>query len=730
MMKRALALGGLLLMSSTAAAQTVTETGWTALYNFDTAANLTAVTLGADGTVYWGTYDNPTTIRSRTAEGIFRSLHITGTVTGIASLGDYLYFSSDLDSTSNVKRFHPGDVPANYVGDLRPSSTNDDDPAGIALVPESWSGGTWVAPGDLLVPDMGTNDVIFRIRPNGATGTPSELITDQTTYNTLVDVAVGTNRVFFIDRGDPTGEPLFAISGAGATATVTTQTITGGLGGAPVGIVFDRAVGGANGSLLIAVNATGTNDSIVRLTQGANANTWTKTTIGTGFNFDSDATQAMWLSDDGATLVVGQTGNVRVFARCGLSGANDCDHDNKADACDIISDHKADCNGNLTPDSCDVASGGTSTDCNTDGVPDECGTCSAPVELVFAVDSSASMEDEANAICDNLTTVVTQLRNEGVVVSYRILGIGQSANQASADYDCFGDRSTGPGNLTKNPNDSIESLLGTSIPAADIDPAVGASPNLDTFHAGCGTGTSNREDWGRAVSILAAKYPWPSGAIRLVVPVSDEGPYCGSGLDNNDLHAAQNALYAAKRNAVTVSFILASGYSDSGNIPMEQYAVDLANGTNGSVSREAAASGLPDSIGTIVRNACVAQNDCDNSGVPDLCELQNGAQDCNHNGRLDACESGVTCNAAPVANNDTGATNAGVPVTLAAAITANDTDDTAVLPASIDLDPATAGVQKTFTNTSGTFTVTNAGILTYTPAANFFGSAVASTACE
>ncbi len=86
----------------------------------------------------------------------------------------------------------------------------------------------------------------------------------------------------------------------------------------------------------------------------------------------------------------------------------------------------------------------------------------------------------------------------------------------------------------------------------------------------------------------------------------------------------------------------------------------------------------------------------------------------------------VNINDAPVAVNDSGVTNEDTPVTLLN-ITANDTDvDGTINPATVDLDPATGGIQNTFTNVQGTWSVNGAGDVTFSPALNFNGLAVRS----
>jgi CshA-type fibril repeat protein len=80
-------------------------------------------------------------------------------------------------------------------------------------------------------------------------------------------------------------------------------------------------------------------------------------------------------------------------------------------------------------------------------------------------------------------------------------------------------------------------------------------------------------------------------------------------------------------------------------------------------------------------------------------------------------------NDAPVAINDSKNTNEDTPITIA--ITANDTDvDGTIEGTTVDLDPATAGIQITFSVINeGTYTVNALGIVTFTPALNYNGVA-------
>ena len=80
-------------------------------------------------------------------------------------------------------------------------------------------------------------------------------------------------------------------------------------------------------------------------------------------------------------------------------------------------------------------------------------------------------------------------------------------------------------------------------------------------------------------------------------------------------------------------------------------------------------------------------------------------------------------NDSPVANPDTKSTAENTPVTFN--VTANDTDvDGTIDVLSVDLNPAVSGRQITFTVAGqGAYMVDNSGVVTFTPVANFSGTA-------
>ncbi|MEY2691709.1 MAG: hypothetical protein RIT03_99, partial [Bacteroidota bacterium] len=86
---------------------------------------------------------------------------------------------------------------------------------------------------------------------------------------------------------------------------------------------------------------------------------------------------------------------------------------------------------------------------------------------------------------------------------------------------------------------------------------------------------------------------------------------------------------------------------------------------------------------------------------------------------------GIKIPTAPVATNDATVTNEDTPVSVT--VTSNDTDvDGTVSANSVDLNTTTVGIQNSATNASGTWSVNSSGVLTYTPTANFNGTATLS----
>jgi len=82
---------------------------------------------------------------------------------------------------------------------------------------------------------------------------------------------------------------------------------------------------------------------------------------------------------------------------------------------------------------------------------------------------------------------------------------------------------------------------------------------------------------------------------------------------------------------------------------------------------------------------------------------------------------GGGCNVPPVANNDATSTSTDTNVSLI--VTSNDTDADGINTATVDLDPATSGIQNSFTTADGQWSVNSSGQVTFDPNADACGVA-------
>jgi len=481
--------------------------------------------------------------------------------------------------------------------------SGDDDPIGMAIAPATYSGDV-LLPGEALVVDRGYSglDEIWIWSPLVAEG-ERLLHTDNGTLVDAVDVAIDDTGVYVVDSGDSQAGVVYEVTAGGVLVPLATSEPLDD----PTGIAIDPWTG----DLLVIEHLAG---RVVRIdrTTGAVAELVTGLSATWGW-------AGIDLSPDGRRLVLTDRGEnaIYVLARCDVTGAPDldCDLNGVADLCDIALGAADDCNGNGVPDPCDLA-GGTSEDCNLDGIPDDCPTC-PPVEVVFIMDTSTSMDDEASALCGSMTAVVAQLAAAGLVVEPSLLGICDLPGGA---YACL--------------ENHITALLGTIVPGS---PPAG----LETLGACPGGLEVCQEDWGLAPAVVAGAYPWQPDAssVRVIIPVTDEGSWCGDPVTPNDQAAVAHAIAIARANQVIVSPITGTGASAQ----VVALARALAASTGGqSFSSTTPALDIAEAIVDLVLDACAAFADCNQNGTLDECDLASGAsQDANGNGIPDECEGPV-----------------------------------------------------------------------------------------
>lgn len=220
----------------------------------------------------------------------------------------------------------------------------------------------------------------------------------------------------------------------------------------------------------------------------------------------------------------------------------------------------------LTMTACDDGNGG-------DPILVEC----PPLDLVFVMDTSSSMTEEGTALCGALDDVETRLEARGAVLEVSTFSITEDLEESQADYPC----------LTQD----VRDVFGDEVPGSDAT----LSDDLPD--------DNDNEDWGNATAILADEFPWTTGALRVVIPISDEGPDNGDGCDDpgDDRDAITNAINVCQDNDVIASPIAAAGASDC----VIELGEDLADATGGIHSEaDEDATDLADAIFALVEAAC------------------------------------------------------------------------------------------------------------------------------
>ena len=499
----------------------------------------------------------------------------------------------------------------------------DDDPVGMALAPKNHVGPV-LKPGEALVVDRGSGgpDEIWKWSPTTA-GMVSVVHQDNGLLTDPVDLAISSGLIYVVDAGPSPGR-IYTVGSGGSLAQLTT---TGKSLGTPVGITLDPKTGD-----LLVVDAKG--GKVLRVDDFSGV----VTEVVTGLVFPGDGWASIDHSADGRRLLVTAKDTIYVLARCAVAAgdAGDCDNNGKLDACDLAAGTHKDCNDNGTLDVCDIASA-TSTDCDKDKVPDECPVC-APVETVFIMDTSSSMTDEASALCAKIKAIPTILKGKGITISATALGISETGGST---FSCL--------------TDTVVKTLGTTVP--------GNPPATVATLGKCPGGSQvASEDWGRATAVVAGVKKWGAGNVRLVIPISDEGPWCGDPVSDPgvDRDSITQAIKVAVANKVMVSPITGTGSSAA----VVKLATELATGTGGkTISSQKPQDDMVKSVLEIIKTACKKVSDCNKNGTPDACDVSSKkSKDCDFDGVPDECQSPQPVCAAPDAGvPDASPPDAGVP---------------------------------------------------------------------
>ncbi len=577
----------------------IVEPGWTLIRSIEFDNPVAASHNALDERLYVGR-------RVTSSDGLYRidfygfSVMLTSAsdVAAVAVQPDsgHVFFSEDYGGRIYRIEFG-GSGRETWVSGFR---SGDDDPVGMAFAPGDYAGSV-LQPGEALVVDRGNGgyDDVFWWSPLAPEG---EYLVhpDDGTLVDAVDVTIDQDEVYVVDSGLSADGAIYVLHPDSTLTQLTTSELIAN----PLGIVTDPSTG----DLLVLDSEPGRLVRVDPLT-------------GQVSDIVTNLAGPMWagvdVTADGRQIIISDyaADEIHVFARCDAIGQPDidCDGNGVYDLCDIVAQTYEDCNHNGVPDQCDLDSG-SSDDCNEDGRPDDCPIC-PPVEVVFIMDTSSSMDSEAASLCSSMEHIVDFLLAVDVDAEATLLGICDTPGGA---YGCL--------------TDNVTNLLGTEVPGTP-------PPGLETLGDCPGGNQVCKEDWGLATAVVAGMYTWmpDSTSIRLIVPLSDEGAWCGDPVNDLDHDAITHAITIAQENMVIVSPITGSGSSSAVVAQAEQ----IADATGGShFSSSDATDEIAYAIVELVLAACAAYTDCNENGVLDECDIADGTSaDVNLNGIPDECET-------------------------------------------------------------------------------------------
>ncbi len=203
----------------------------------------------------------------------------------------------------------------------------------------------------------------------------------------------------------------------------------------------------------------------------------------------------------------------------------------------------------------------------------ECIAKVSPMEVIFLFDTSGSMIDEAADLCAALDGIQASLEAFGLDVTIKVWGIA--------------------------PGISIACLTEYVYQYGPIQ----------------------NESWAYAVTLMAPNYPGPPGA-RILVPISDEGPFWGNPCDyGDDKDAIHEAIIVANENNVIVSVIMGTVWQKNTEECIQSFGRQLAFGTGGTWHHTTGVDMQDLVLGLIQATLCGCAGDLDNDGTVGILDL-------------------------------------------------------------------------------------------------------------
>jgi hypothetical protein len=201
--------------------------------------------------------------------------------------------------------------------------------------------------------------------------------------------------------------------------------------------------------------------------------------------------------------------------------------------------------------------------------------CRLGVDVVVTMDTSGSMFDEAAALCGSFSGLESTLTGMGVPARVTLLAIDEpdvGGLGAGGNFPCL--------------NATVPAHLGSAVPGDN---------------GMCSAVLNQNESWGSSTAIVAQRFGWNASALRVIIPISDEGPCDGNPCENPgpDRDSISNAI--AQAGGAVVSPIVASGAAAC----TADLALQLASNTGGTVFQSTdPANDLADNLVKQVLKAC------------------------------------------------------------------------------------------------------------------------------
>jgi len=220
------------------AAPVVVDPGWAITRTISFAKPAAAHYNPVDGLIYTGRWTG-----SSSTDGVFR-IGSDGVATKLVTVSDFLSGVVVDPDNGNVfySRAGSGTIDRIPFGSTTASTwvsgfhSGDDDPIGMAIAPNSYTGGV-INPGEGLVVDRGFNgrDEIWRFSPDTAEGETvlhADPIGNHSPLVNAVDIAISDTNIYVVDTGDenitgPNPGTIYSVGAGGSLTPLDTSTPLG-----------------------------------------------------------------------------------------------------------------------------------------------------------------------------------------------------------------------------------------------------------------------------------------------------------------------------------------------------------------------------------------------------------------------------------------------------------------------------------------------------------------------